>query len=164
MRWRTAQPPLNNVFAIQRQQPDGVFATIAEVASDGIAYQHRLSDLPPGTHSYRLRQGTPHGAFAYSDIVTFTLVPEGLSIGEVFPTPFSAHTTVTFSSGLPHTVRVDLVDTSGRIVRRLYERTPPAHQPVTVHIDGGSLGSGLYHIRFLADGRVQGTRALVRIR
>ena len=164
LRWQTNQAPMEVVtFEVQQQEASGDFKTIALVESGGTAYQYSIVDLPEGTHTFRLKQVAPQGAFSFSEAVSVTLVPEGLTISEAYPAPFATHSTVEFTSGTQQQVRVDLVDASGRRVRTLYERTPPAHQIVMLHIDGSSLSSGLYFVRFLAKGRVQGTRTLIRI-
>ena len=161
--WQTDQVPMEVTFEVQQQEASGDFKTIAMIESGGTVYQYPIVDLPEGTHTFRLKQVAPQGAFSYSEVVSVTLVPTGLTIGEPYPVPFATHSTVEFTSGTQQQVRVELVDASGRRVRTLYEQTPPAHQTVMLHIDGSSLGSGLYFVRFLARGRVQGTRTLIRV-
>ncbi len=162
--WETTQAPLANMFEVQLLQAHGEFVPVASIASGGTRYRHIITDLGPGTHTFRVRQTTPQNADAYSASVSVSLVPEGLTIGEPFPVPFRTSATVTFSSGTQQSVRVDLFDAAGRLVRTLYRRVPPAHMPVPISIDGNDLSSGTYFLRFFAGGRVHGTRTVVRIR
>ena len=164
LRWQTDEVPPEAMFEVQQRQSDGVFVSIAEVEADGTAYAYTLRDLPAGTFTFRIKQRTQRGSVAYTEAVSVTLVPSGLTVGDTYPMPFTTRTTASFVSGTQQVVRVDLFDASGRLVRVLYESTPQAHQMVTLNIDGSSLGSGLYVLRFLAGGRVQATRTLIRVR
>ncbi len=84
-----------------------------------------------------------------------------------YPNPFNAETTILFSLPRPAPVRLDILDLSGRLVRRLAETTLPAgrHRLLWDGRDnqGRSVAGGTYLYRLQSDGE-QLVRKLVLLR
>jgi len=160
LRWATASETNNSGFSVQ-QLGQGTFREIAFVDGAGTTergqqYTHRVPDLGPGTHTFRLAQVDLDGTRTPSPAVELTMPASApFVLTAAHPNPFRA--TATFSLEVQDTqaVTVMLYNLLGQRVRRLFGGIIRAGEPKTIRIDGHRLASGLYVYR--AQGRTFST-------
>jgi hypothetical protein len=94
-------------------------------------------------------------------------LPNSLRIEACYPNPFHATASVLFSSPSFARIRIDILDTSGRHIRTLFDRdTDPGEHLVVWHgeSDGGQpVAAGIYCCR-IRSGSLVHTRKLVLVR
>ncbi|MEM1094488.1 MAG: hypothetical protein AAGJ10_07780 [Bacteroidota bacterium] len=110
------------------------------------AYTHRIADLAPGRHAFRLRQVDYDGTTAYSPVVeidveatvSFTLLPPT-------PHPVQNRTRLGWQTSEAQPVQAALFDVQGRRIRMLYDGvTSGMHH---LDVDMSDIASGLYLVR-----------------
>ena len=147
--WRTASETNNAGFEIE-QQVDGGFRPIALVAGHGTTlqpqrYQHRISALGPGRHTFRLRQIDYDGRATLYGPVQVTLQPRrAMHVSPAHPNPFNPTTELTLVVAQTQPVRVTAYDLLGRRVAQVFEGTVTAETPHRVTFDASGLPSGAY--------------------
>ncbi|MEM1125773.1 MAG: matrixin family metalloprotease [Bacteroidota bacterium] len=148
--WQTLTEVNNAGFEVEHRVADGVFETVAFVAGRGTTnepqtYQHRLEDLEPGRHAFRLRQVDFDGTFEYSQALEVTVdVASAFYLSAAYPNPFNPQTQ--FSVAVPETqhVRVTVYDVLGRAVAVLLDEALPADAARDLYFEAATLTSGLY--------------------
>lgn len=99
--------------------------------------------------------------------VAESLIPAVTSLEANYPNPFFRSTVIPYGLRADSRVRVDIFDVTGRLVRSLVDRDDTAglRQITWDGTDGGGgrVASGVYLVRFVADGRVQ-TRSVRVVR
>jgi uncharacterized protein (DUF1501 family) len=79
------------------------------------------------------------------------------------PNPFTAKTTITFSTEGGHTL-IQIIDNSGRLLQNLLEKDyPAAATGQTVTFDASNLPNGIYYAR-LQNGATQQVRPMLKVR
>ncbi len=78
-------------------------------------------------------------------------LPKSFTIVGNYPNPFQKSTQLTFDLPWPARVRVEVLDVIGRQVLIIPESSVAAGWSQTINVDGGSLPSGLYLYRLIAD-------------
>ena len=168
LRWTTASETNNAGFEVEEKTNDG-YRQVGFVAGRGTTtveqqYEHRLEDLPPGRHTFRLRQIDFDGTFAYSPEVELTVaLGDAFVLSPAFPNPFHSRTTVRFAVRKPGDVEVGLYNVLGQRVRVLYRGTVPAGDVQVLDIDAGGLPSGTYFVRLEGEG-VRAVERLLLVR
>ncbi|QXD16197.1 DUF5060 domain-containing protein [Rhodocaloribacter litoris] len=152
--WATASETDNAGFEVQqRSTGDTAFRTVRFVDGQGTTsepqtYELRLSDLPPGTYTFRLRQVDFDGSFAYSPEVTLAHAVTGsLELEPPFPNPFQGRATLRLAVARPQGVQVMLYDATGRHVRTILERTVEPNTEHDIVIEAENLPAGMYFVR-----------------
>jgi cytochrome c553 len=149
--WTTASEMNNAGFEVQ-QRVNGEFVGVDYVTGAGTtskprSYVHRIADLDPGRHAFRLRQIDIDGRSQYSDIVEISsALPNGFELSDAYPNPFNPRTTVRLSIPVESDVTVSVADALGRVVAVLHDG-PLAAGRHSMVLDGRGLGSGLYIVR-----------------
>ncbi|MFQ5570063.1 MAG: trypsin-like peptidase domain-containing protein [Rhodothermales bacterium] len=177
LHWETASETNNAGFEVERkreaktQGPSPTNASDWELVSfvEGHgttltpqSYAHRIADVEPGRHVFRLKQIDFDGTFEYSPEVEVVVeMVERFMIEPVYPNPFNPEAQFRFAVSRRQTVRVDLYDVLGRRVKALYEGEPAAGRMQTIAIDGRGLPSGTYLIRVVGDTFAQTQTALL---
>ncbi len=152
LNWETASENNNAGFEVQTQQLRH-WQTMGFVeghgsTSEAQSYTYYISDLTPGTHSFRLKQVDFDGAFVYSPKVEATIdVPQGIFLSEAYPNPFNPSTTFTVILSTDQQVRVEAFDVFGRSQAVLFEGALAAQKGHVISFRAGSLPSGLYLLR-----------------
>jgi hypothetical protein len=78
-----------------------------------------------------------------------------------YPNPFTEATTIQFKTSGGHTL-VQIMDTQGRVIRTLHDRTTPSGD-YTIRFDANGLPSGLYYMRF-QNGLIQQVKPIMKVR
>lgn len=144
-------------FEVQRRFFDDPFETVAivpGVAADDLSEQftYRAYDLPPGWHTFRLRQVMEDGRVFFSPEVTvFVEVPGEFFLSHAFPNPFTAQTHVYLLTDETEAVAVNVYDVSGRLVERLFDGILPAQERLVLTFEAAGLASGVYFIHVNAE-------------
>lgn len=168
LQWRTLSETNNAGFSVERRTPDG-FEAIGYVEGAGTTtepqrYRHRVADLQPGTHAFRLKQVDLDGATAYSPTVTARLALDGaLTLTGVAPNPVRDAATLRLGVTEAVPVTVTLYDLLGRELRTLFDGTPAAGRLVPVTLDASDLPSGRYLLRAVT-GTHQATQTITVVR
>jgi len=77
-----------------------------------------------------------------------------------YPNPFSTYTMITYRTKGGHTL-LQLIDTSGRLLKVILERTYSSEGQHTIEFNGDFLPAGIYYIR-LQNGPIQQVRAVMK--
>ncbi|GAB5521498.1 MAG: hypothetical protein RhofKO_37490 [Rhodothermales bacterium] len=166
--WSTASETNNAGFHIEQQGPEGArWQSVGFVEGRGTTldeqrYRYTVRDLDPGTYTFRIRQVDFGGAFEYSPTETVTLVPSGFALQPSYPNPATTTATLRYTLPQPSTVRIDVMDNTGRRV----QHTTVPNQPDGVRtytLDVSTLAAGLYHAIVQTDAH-RATTAVVVVR
>jgi hypothetical protein len=164
--WTTASEQNNAGFEVQHRaglveaSPSEGWTTLDVVAGHGTTtarrrYSYRTDALPPGTHSFRLRQVDTDGTARPSDVVTVTIrSPDRLALAPPAPNPARGQTTIRYTLPQRTEVRLEVYDVRGRRVATL-ATGPHEAGPKEVIYDAHRLPSGLYFVRLAAEGTVR---------
>lgn len=166
--WRTASETNNAGFQVQRKQ-DGTYRDVGFVEGTGTttnpqSYQFSVSSLPPGRHTFRLRQEDVDGSTHLSAPETVVVSGRRAGLVQTGPNPVAGGQTASFRLRVeqPQPVTVTLVDVLGRTVRTVFDGRATAPQE-SFAIDTKGLAGGPYFLH--ADGRtVTGTQKFTILR
>ena len=171
LQWRTASETNNAGFEVQHTPGDSTVAadwrSLGFVEGAGTTqrpqtYRFRATDLPPGTHRFRLKQRDLDGTETVTDVVTATLGMDApVRLTRPAPNPVRQSTTLRFGARDASSVTLTVYDVLGRAVATLYDGPPPTGRMETVRLDADQLPSGTYFVRLLAENRVQTRRLTV---
>ncbi|MFZ1946930.1 MAG: T9SS type A sorting domain-containing protein, partial [bacterium] len=88
-----------------------------------------------------------------------------LAIREVGPNPITSQITVWYATCRRGTVRVDLYDVSGRVVRTLaHQAVEPGENVLKVYLASGgerAVAPGVYFVRLSLDGQSQARKVVI---
>lgn len=119
------------------------------------SYSHRITGLPPGVHSFRLKHVDFDGSFTYSQEVEVALTLPGLYfLSPVYPNPMQTSGAFDLSVAADQEARITVVDVLGRVVRVLHDGSLQRDVPYRFSVEGESLAPGSYQVV------VEGTRFL----
>lgn len=79
-----------------------------------------------------------------------------------YPNPFQSATNITYKTAGGHTL-VQVIDTSGRLIKVLIEKEFAGPGTFNISFDSGALSAGIYYVR-LQNGPVQQVRAMLKAR
>ncbi len=156
LNWQTATETDNSGFEVQVKQGD-TFQALAFVDGYGTTleaqnYSYRVTDLDPGTHTFRLKQIDFDGQFEYSPEVQATVeVVDHYFLTEAYPNPFNPSATIRFAVDESQPVVMALYNMHGQRVRTVYQGVPAADEMQTVHINAGGLPSGMYMVQLVGN-------------
>ncbi len=167
LQWQTASETNNAGFEIQRlsNNAGAEWAVLGWVEGHGTTleaqhYTHRLEDLPPGAHRFRLKQIDYDGTFDFSpEVEVFIEIPGAYVLSDAFPNPFNPQTKFTLMLAAPQKVKVEVFDVAGRRVALLHEGLLEADRSHWFTFDARGLSSGLYFYRVAAE-RFTATKAM----
>ncbi len=154
LRWTTASEKNNAGFEVESTSEGAeAWARIAFIEGHGTTtapqrYEHRVADLLPGTHRFRLRQLDFDGAYEYSPTVEVRVgVPGTHLLQEVYPNPFRRQATLRLAVAKEQRVRIEVFNLLGRRVALLHEGTLAVGVTHPFVLDGSGLTSGPYVYR-----------------
>lgn len=152
--WETTSESNNAGFRIEHQGPEHstwiekAFVDGQGTTSTSQQYRHRVSDLGPGVHQFRLVQVDDDGAAAKKGPIEVAIRPEGrYALRDPRPNPTSGEARLQLSVRDAQTVRVALYNTLGQKVRTLTRTSVRPTSPLSVRVDGSGLASGVYFVR-----------------
>lgn len=169
LRWQTASETNNAGFEIQGSSKNGGaewtvldFVEGAGTTLEPQHYHYRAEALPPGPHTFRLKQVDFDGTFEYSPQVEVVIdLPAAFLLTPPYPNPFNPE--ARFSLMVKRRQRVDVAvyDALGRRVRTLYAGEMEAEQARALVFQASDLPSGLYVIRAVGEAFVATRRAML---
>lgn len=170
LQWQTASETNNAGFEVQHQGPHALedewtrltFVEGQGTTSETKHYSHRVRDLSPGTHRFRLKQVDLDGAFEYSEAVEAGVKLAGAyDVVAPYPNPFRQQ--ATFALTVAEEQRVDIVayNQLGQRVATLHDGQLDSDAPHTFRFDGGRLSSGMYFIRIQGEQFTATERAIL---
>ncbi len=163
--WATASETNNAGFEVQVDRGAGYevlgFVDGHGTTTEAQLYTFGVTNLTPGTHSFRLKQIDYDGAFEYFGGVEVSIeTPGQFVLLPTYPNPFNPEATIRFAVRDASPVSVTVHDVLGRQVATIYQGTPEANQTMSFRLDGSSLTSGTYVVRLAGS---NGTMASQRI-
>ncbi len=165
LRWKTATEINNYGFEVQKFVA-GDWTSIGFVEGHGTVntpQDYSFTDPSVGAlNRYRLKQIDRDGTFEYSTVAEARRdLPQALSMDQNYPNPFNPSTTITYALGTESSVRVQITDMAGRVVR-----TFPAERSQTPGVyslrwegesdNGTPAASGTYLCSILATSSLDG--------
>ena len=168
--WRTASETSNMGFEVQHRLAEAEgFARVGFVEGAGTTsepqrYRHRVADLGPGRHTFRLKQIDYDGAAQYSDEVALEVgLPTRYHLSEAYPNPFNPQTQLDLHVREAQRVRAEVYDMTGRRVAVLYDGMAQPGAPQRLTFRAGALASGSYVLRVEGEAFVA-TRRMVLLK
>ena len=149
LHWKLKDGALPRHYEVQhRPAGDSTFVSLDTVTdgthqADSTTYQYQIDHLPPGTHTFRLKQG----ATRYSASLKVTLSPAPLppfSLSQSYPNPFSETTRLTLVTPKAEWVDARLYNLQGRLIQTLYQGLTTPGLPLTLTLQAQGLANGLY--------------------
>jgi hypothetical protein len=157
LHWETASETNNAGFEIQQLPPAQNWETLAFIDGHGTTeraqtYTHRINNVLPGVHRFRLKQIDYDGTFEYSPEVEVAIgVPGAYHLTSAYPNPFNPETSFSLSVARAQEVQVAVYNVVGRRVALLYDGTFPAETSRVFRFEAASLPSGVYLLRVLGE-------------
>lgn len=165
--WSAESETSNAGFEVEHATAGADWTMIAFVEGAGTTpdrtrYVHRVTDLEPGKHRFRLKQIDFDGHFQYSDAVEALIeLPGTHLLSPAYPNPFNPTTEFTLTVVREQSVLIELFDTAGRRVDVLYNGVVPANEVRRISISGLTLPSGVYRYRVVGENFVDGRSVLL---
>ncbi|MFQ5570044.1 MAG: T9SS type A sorting domain-containing protein [Rhodothermales bacterium] len=153
-------------FEVQHKTT-GEFQTLGYVetratSSEPQQYSYEAQALPPGQHTFRLKQIELDGTYSFSAEVEALLeVPGDFFFASAYPNPFSRSTTVVLTLKKTQNMEVSVYDMLGRRVTTLYRGMIDANQVRTFSFEAASHPSGPYFIRAVGETFVKTQQVLL---
>lgn len=171
LQWTTLSETGNRGFVVEHapQGSPGAFAEVAFVRGAGSStsvqqYAHRVRDLAPGLHAFRLKQVDLDGTATYSASRTVRVPLDGaFELAPAAPNPFRNAATLTLQVRDAQPVTVALFNVLGQRVQTLFDGTMAPGTPYDLTVRGEGLPSGLYVYR-VTGASFRTTGRLVRVR
>lgn len=130
-------------YTVQARHEDGAFMNVGHIAANG-PYSLNVSALSPGTHEFRLVQYVG-GTIRISEAVSVEVdAPRVFRLSEVFMDDESGTTRIALTVAEEQTVRLDLMDAYGNLVKTIFNDTLEANQARSFEVAGPGLESGRY--------------------
>jgi len=155
--WQTASETNNAGFEVQQKESEsGSWKQVGYVESkaeggtttEARSYEYTVSDLPVGTHKFRLRQVDLDGSASLTDPVSVKIrMEDSVTLTSPAPNPTSGSTTLSFAVKEKAETTITLYNTLGQRVATVYEGIPQAGERQNIQLDVSGLSSGMYMIR-----------------
>ena len=139
--WKTAQPELINLFAIERSNDGISWTTLNTVSANDVVPVYGYNDLQPaeGVNYYRIKVIKQSGVISYSAIKR-VITPSKNEQINIYPNPASKKI---FITGVSTSSQLSVFDQAGKLV---WEKKIIAPQNI-IGVDLPSLSSGIYIIK-----------------
>lgn len=156
LRWETASESNNAGFEVQHRVPDAgpdAWERVAFVEGQGTTqethrYTHRVDDLLPGTHTFRLKQVDLDGESTYTEAVEAVVTLSGaFDLVAPYPNPFRQQARFVLTVAEAQRVNIAAFNQLGQRVATLHSGTLPPNTQHTFQLDADRLASGLYFIQ-----------------
>lgn len=141
---------------------DGFVPVKTLTASAPGAFSVSVSDLEPGSHLFRLLLQQPGLESTQVALELIFVLPEPIAVQGPWPNPVSTVARALVSSRDAQSVRVDLFDSRGRLVSRVFEGELVAFGVQVLDIDMTELPGGVYFLQIVTNQNTV-TRELIRV-
>ena len=147
--WSTAQEINNKGFEIEMRTGDHEeFSKIAFIPGEGNSsevtyYTHKLGEVFPGKHYFRLKQIDLDGSFEYSSVKEVNLGQEFRLYHKIYPNPLTDQATMELIIPESEHYTIKLTDVNGKEIKKVFEGELKAgkHQ---FDFEAGRMLDGLY--------------------
>ena len=152
LQWRALHESGTGFYEVQAEASGG-YRPLAQLPAEGTqdgarTYHHRLSDVAPGVHRFRLRMVDGDGSASYSPEVTVEVgLDDVFTFSAAYPNPFAGTARFELGVGRTQHVRVAAYDVAGREVAVLMDEEVAAGPQRVVTLPAGTLAAGLYFVR-----------------
>ena len=170
LKWNTASETNNSGFKVQhKSERSSSWSTLSFVEGAGTttrpqSYQYQASDLPYGSHEFRLAQIDRDGTKSTTETVEVALsLDSGYEISKIYPNPVRETGALDVTVKESQTVVIRLYDVLGRQKRVLFDETMPADQTRSVQLTPERLSSGQYFLRVEGE-QFQATRRMTVVK
>jgi len=167
--WTTAGEINNNVFEIERIDPNTTWQTIGTVDGYGTTVNHKkyefrnyLSDNFSEKYAYRLKQIDFDGTFNYSDEIEVVIKQKNIRLLGNYPNPFNPTTKIKFQVTYSGLVSLKVYDVLGNEVATLVNEEKAAGN-FEVEFDATNLTSGIYFYQMKAGNFIE-TKKMILLR
>ncbi len=166
LEWQTASETNNAGFAVE-QRTDETWEQVAFVDGAGTLaqtrqYRHRVPDLAPGTHAFRLKQTDFDGSFEYSpEVEASVTLAVPVAVSELYPNPTPARAAFTLAVREAQHVRISIYDVLGRRVAVLHDGPLKANEQYQFTFNSRALASGLYFVQVKGEGFTKARKVMV---
>lgn len=168
--WATGTEINNKGFEIERadvNSPAHGYIKIGYVNGKGNSntqtkYSFNDLKLKTGKYNYRLKQIDLNGSYTYYNLpgeVEISL-PKSFSLSQNYPNPFNPLTKIDFDLPYDCSVSIKIYDISGREIKILLNEKKTAGY-YTLDFNSGSISSGVYFYRIVADNYKEVKKMLV---
>ena len=156
LQWETASETNNAGFEVQHLGPESepdAWTRVGFIDGQGNTteaqqYTHRLTDLAPGTHQFRLKQMDLNGTFEYSPSVEVAIeMTNAFELVSPYPNPFRQQATFALRVAEPQEVGIIAYNQLGQRVATLHDGKLAPNTKHMFQLAGQHLASGLYFIQ-----------------
>jgi len=158
LNWRTVKETNNKGFEIERKKTDEEWTKVGYIDGKGTtntetAYNFDDKKLNSGKYNYRLKQVDYNGNFEYHSLNTVIEVglPTKFDLSQNYPNPFNPTTKIDYQLPADGKVSIRIYDVTGREVKTLINNEQRTAGYYTIDFNGGSMASGIYFYRFIAE-------------
>ena len=157
LNWTTLSETNNTGFEVQQRDDSGTFQKIGFREGQGTTtevtdYRFRVSDLEPGSYTFRLRQVDLDGTESFSKPVEVRVsLDEAYTWTKAAPNPVMDQSTISVQVRETQDVAVMLYDLLGRRVTTLHRGAMTSDTAHQINIDATDLVSGVYLLRVQGD-------------
>jgi len=150
LQWSTASETNNDYFSLEHSADGSSFETFITKEGAGnssVTINYDAYDYSPynGTTYYRLKQTDYNGKFSYSSIISIQNKLDQVAVSNVHPNPTTNDLNFDFYSPVKGTVRIMIIDYTGRIV---VDRTQAVEEGKSgLNTQMGELAKGVYSLK-----------------
>jgi hypothetical protein len=157
--WQTVWEINNKGFYVQRFDDKGIWQETGFVHGKGNSsmpaeYTFTDKNLNSGVYKYRILQTDYNGASEYFYLNGDVIIGNAaeFSLYQNYPNPFNPVTKISYSLSHDASVKLEIFDVTGKLVRTLVDQTESAGYR-SVEFNGAGLASGIYFYRLIAAGK-----------
>ncbi len=166
LQWQTLSETNNAGFEIERETIAGFervgFTEGSGTTATATDYSFRVSEVPAGTHRFRLKQLDVDGSFEYSPIAeTVVRLVEEFLLSDVYPNPVVTEARLSLTVRDEQNVTVELFDLLGKRVRMLHSGTITGGSAKELTLSTADLADGLYLVRVAGENFRQTRKVVV---
>jgi hypothetical protein len=162
LNWMTVSEMNNSGFNVERKSEESEswndlgFVNGNGTTNEAKNYSFTDRGLNSGAYSYRLKQVDYNGNFEYFNLSNEVNigVPDKYDLSQNYPNPFNPTTKINFDLPFDSKVTMKIFDITGREIKTLVNEVHEAGY-YTVTFDAGSIASGVYFYRIIAEGNSQ---------
>jgi|GEM_PF-2915127 len=156
VRWETASERNNAGFELQHSWGEQYY-TVAFIPGGGTQefsqeYSYGIENLPPGKHSFRLKQIDFDGTQTITQsIEAYVALERPYHMGAAYPNPFNPTTQFTLTIAQKQAVRIEVYNLLGARVGVLYDGELDPQEIHVFTVEASHLPSGVYLIQALGE-------------
>ena len=152
--WQTTSETSNAGFEVQHRRGEAAsfvqagFVQGAGTTTEVQRYRYQVADLPPGRHTFRLKQIDFDGSVQYSKEVAVEIsLPTRYHLSGAYPNPFNPQTQFELVVREAQRVRAEVYNMLGQRVAVLYDGTVQGGVLTQLTFEANTLASGGYLLR-----------------